>query len=651
MSKYLLISADKQVADSFSSRYANYYPVKELITIQSIALIQSFLLENKFSVIIADCTSLQKHPTEIHNIISQLDSSNLFSLICIVSADFEDLTPFDTSNIHYLSYPFRNTEIIGVFKTIDAAHEPLLDNDVQRADTIRYQSADLLSNSIVLSEVVRNSSTGEISCRDVRANSNFEKNTGLTISELKNKLLSELYPKNDQRRVIEKAGLEQKTIQFDEYSPKTKRHYRVFAFSPQMNQVAALLLDISEIKNNQAALKAAQLQSKQAEALKTAFIANLSHEIRTPMNSIVGFSGLLDSEDITIEKKQLFVSQIQKSCTSLLNLIEDMLDLSRLQSNQLDLQSKQFTLSGLLLDLQAYLQKKISDSEKINDIIPYFQSNTLVDRVMLKADKNRLLQILRVLLDNAVKYTEKGTINVSWNFYPAKSSDEVSTIEFCVSDTGIGMHEDQIRVIFEAFSKIETGNSARYGGIGIGLTLAKKICILMQGNLWVESKLGSGSMFHLSLPIAFLHQSEESNLQEKTNNIDQNWSNKTILLVDDEEMNLFFLEELLSSFNATLLYADNGIEAIECCKKNQHIDLVIMDLRMPFMDGYTATTKIKSQFPHIPVIMQTTLSPSDDVASITSCGADDFIAKPIDVQLFIQIIKQHLTPSVTTNKE
>ena len=374
-------------------------------------------------------------------------------------------------------------------------------------------------------------------------------------------------------------------------------------------------------------LIAAKEKAEQSDKLKSAFLANFSHEIRTPMNAIMGFSYLLKQEGRTEVEKDEFVEIIISSSQYLLNLINEIIDISRIEAGELTLNIKPTNLRQLVSDIitQYEEQKTLMNKTHIKLMLsPELKNNCL----SVETDPIKLHQILVNLLENALKFTDEGFIEFGFSI---KQYEGKNYIVIYVQDTGIGINEDARSFIFERFRKVENvGADKLYRGAGLGLAISKRLVELLGGKIWVDSELNKGSVFYFTLP----YDKDESSIEyiteknSETRADSYNWTNKIILVAEDEPTNFKYIANVLSRTSIHLLWAKNGLETCEYLKKREDIDLVLMDIRMPIMDGYEATKKIKAINGKIPIIAQTAYALDYEKDEILKAGCDDYIAKP-----------------------
>lgn len=374
-------------------------------------------------------------------------------------------------------------------------------------------------------------------------------------------------------------------------------------------------------------------KAKEADLLKSAFLANMSHEIRTPLNAIVGFSEMLAANKVSEDKKQLFSEIINENNQQLLSIINDILDVSKIESNQLSLSNSECNISEVIEKTKTtYIN--ILKSKKKSHID--FIINKPKEEFTITTDKRRLIQIITNLIDNAIKFTDKGSIELSYTI-------EKNHIRFKIKDTGIGINEDQQTKIFDRFYKITDNNTVLYRGTGIGLFLSKELANILGGEINVKSKEGEGSTFSFTIPknnFTLIKTKEIQNTFGISTNQLEEISKLSILIAEDNIHNMKFLEVLLNSYNIDPIKAYDGYKAVEVVKSTPNLDLILMDIKMPNMDGFEAMRKIKEFNPKIRIIAQTANAMANDKSECLKAGFSDYISKPINQdELEIQLIK------------
>lgn len=369
-------------------------------------------------------------------------------------------------------------------------------------------------------------------------------------------------------------------------------------------------------------LEEAKTAAEQANILKTVFLANLSHEIRTPMNGIIGFASLLEESNISPESQREYISLIHKSGKRMLNLIEDLVNISKIDSGQLEIIKREVALNCILEKIYNFYY----DTARNKGLNLVLNKREAENKLIFETDESRLEQILHDLIDNALKYTKDGTIEFGFNI-------EEHEIVFYVKDTGIGIPENMHELIFERFRQVDNNPHKSEEGNGLGLAICKAIIELMNGKIWVESKLMEGSTFYFSLPFEFTTRTENNGQKFKNSPIHE--KDLTVLIVEDDNMSYILLREMLAQNNINHLYAENGKVAVSMVHDNPLISAILMDMKMPVMGGLEATKRIREFNPDIPIIAQTAYSSEEDKRMIMSAGCNDVISKPIDMHELI----------------
>ncbi len=391
----------------------------------------------------------------------------------------------------------------------------------------------------------------------------------------------------------------------------------------------------SELLKKNKELRIAKDRAEESDKLKTEFLNNMSHEVRTPMNAIIGFSELLDSPDITREERKNYLSIMQNSGYQLLRIIEDILEISNLETQQESLKEKQFNLNDFMMELFCVFNLKHNDKD-----IEFTINNELDDGASyIITDRTRLNKVLSNLLENAFRYTMEGSIEMGYRI-----SGE--TITFYVKDTGIGISKENQKVVFKRFSQEEKELSRKYGGLGLGLAISRENAKLLGGDITLESQKGKGSTFFVTIPYKAVQKPEEELTSTIIDAVIQgNKTNCSVLVAEDEDVNFLYIKTILHNkkdVNYSILHARNGKEAVDMCMKNKDIDIVLMDIKMPVMNGYEATKRIKSVYPSLPIIAQTAYFAKGDRDLAYQHGCNDFISKPIDKDKLFGMINKYL---------
>ena len=378
-------------------------------------------------------------------------------------------------------------------------------------------------------------------------------------------------------------------------------------------------------------------KAEESDKLKSAFLANMSHELRTPLNAIIGFSGLMigaGSDDDTISNLKIILN----SGLHLLGLVEEILDISMIETGQIKINYEKAGMNSVLNEVKNIihgerLKENKTDIELILNIDPE------ISETYVLTDGRKLKQVLINLLKNSLKFTEEGYIE--FGFKEVQKSD-INYLKFFVKDTGIGIDKKYHDAIFNIFRQIDDTRTRKYGGTGIGLSIAKRIVEMLGGEIWVESEPGQGAIFYFTIPALSEKPQSEHKETGKVKATENNFSGKTILIAEDEVSNFEFLKIFFTKMNIKVLWAKNGKEAINLCDTDPSINLVLMDIKMPLLNGYEATKRIKNKRPELPVIAQTAYATLADKEEALKSGCNDYLSKPIKIKQLNDLLKNYL---------
>gem|GEM_PF-643913 len=392
--------------------------------------------------------------------------------------------------------------------------------------------------------------------------------------------------------------------------------------------VFSVIHDITEKLETQKELVTAKEKAIESDRLKSAFLANMSHEIRTPMNAILGFSQLLNESNITADEMNQYITIINKSSGQLLNLIDDILKISQIEAGIVTIQPEEVNLTKTLNEIYQFFSLTIKQKGI------QFYLDLPANRVEnIFVDASRFKQIQINLISNAIKFTHQGEVRFG---YTVKDN----LLEFHVKDTGIGIDPAHFKLIFDRFMQVPHQEKELYGGTGIGLSISQALVDKMGGKIWLESEVGKGTTFYFTIPYDanILENSAQQNQPAAHTVLKNQLENKKILVTDDDDRNLQLLSKFLTAEKALLYYAGNGLEAINILEKTLGIDIVLMDIKMPVMDGLTATRTIKIKYPDLPVIIQTAYAMDNEREAAIEAGGDAYISKPVNKNLLINTI-------------
>jgi PAS domain S-box-containing protein len=394
--------------------------------------------------------------------------------------------------------------------------------------------------------------------------------------------------------------------------------------------------DITTLKKYHEDLIQARVEAETSNRLKTSFLANISHEIRTPLNSVVGFANLLLSDDLSRAAKEEYIDHINYNSEKLLQIIGDIIDLSRLESSQIEITYEETSLSGIVNEVIEETRQSIRRNEKpiiliMKDHFQDYGDLIFTDRLWLK-------RVLCHLMDNAVKFTLEGTVELSYE-------KEEENIVFRIKDTGIGISKDNLSWIFEEFRQEIDGHHRPFEGLGVGLTLAKEVVERMGGRIRVQSEKGIGSEFSFTIPFRQAGSSRQKISTEEKTSGTLNWSNRKCLLVDDNKDVLIYLNRILMDTGINVLQARSGMEAIETIKKTPDLDIVVLDMQMPEMNGIDVTREIRKIRKNLPIIAQTAFIFEDDKDIVLEAGCDACLIKPIRKDHLLAVMSGFIVPA------
>jgi CheY-like chemotaxis protein/nitrogen-specific signal transduction histidine kinase len=389
--------------------------------------------------------------------------------------------------------------------------------------------------------------------------------------------------------------------------------------------------DITDRKHAESELIRSKEKAEESDRLKTAFLHNISHEIRTPMNAIIGFSAMLSEPDLDRASQNSYVDIISQSSNHLLSIVSDIIEISNIEAGILKLSLKKTNINDVATDLHNQFMARATEKNIDLSINAEFKNG----ESQIWTDVAKLTQVISCLLSNALKFTAAGKITMGYRL-------NGSYIECFVRDTGIGISKDQFTKIFERFYQVENTISRQYEGTGLGLSIAKAYVELLGGKIWLTSEPGSGTTFMFTIPYLAAEPTLKEDNKTVINDDLKKYENKTVLIAEDEENNFRLVVEFLTGLNLKIIRAENGKEAVDICDSGEDIDLVLMDIKMPVMDGLEATKLLKRKRRLLPVIAQTAFTFESDREKIIGAGCDDYISKPIKKDLLIAMVKKYL---------
>ncbi|MCF8345224.1 MAG: PAS domain S-box protein [Bacteroidales bacterium] len=384
------------------------------------------------------------------------------------------------------------------------------------------------------------------------------------------------------------------------------------------------------IKKQNEELKIARDKAEESDRIKTAFLANMSHEIRTPLNGILGFAELL-AADIDPEERKEYVRIINSSGNQLLNIINDIIDVAKIEAGELAIYESGCNVQELLNELYAFYSKNLhGQRKKLLDV----KLKVPNENCFILTDKKRLRQVLTNLIDNALKFTKEGYVEFG---YVPKGEN----LEFFVEDTGMGIDKAMKERIFDRFIQVDGSNTREFGGTGLGLTICKNLLEKMGGGIHLWSEVGKGSRFVFTIPDKKPNAEFGKTVENPSKKKSADWADKTILIVEDDESNFFYLKTIFKRTGIEICWAKNGREAVEQVRNNSKIDIVLMDIQLPILDGYEATERIREIRKNLPVIAQTAYAMVEDEQKCLDAGCNAYISKPIAKNKLLNLIGKY----------
>jgi signal transduction histidine kinase/CheY-like chemotaxis protein len=387
-----------------------------------------------------------------------------------------------------------------------------------------------------------------------------------------------------------------------------------------------------ENSNQKLELIKAKIKAEEGDRLKSSFLANLSHEIRTPMNAINGFTDLILNTKISETEKLEYLNVIEKSGKNLVGIIDDLIEMSKIDSNQLTPNLTVVNLDSMVTELYETVKVTLQNKEVDFKLVKSKTSakfNIITDDIKLK-------QVIINLLTNALKFTEKGSVTFGFEV-----DEQNQQIHFTVKDTGLGIGEANHKDIFDRFKRVDSDISIKVGGLGLGLAISKAYIDLLGGTISLESAVGVGSTFFFSIPLQY--SKTEHIFVKSINNLEsQKSEEQTILIAEDDNINFLLFQKIMQNKNYKIIRAVNGQEAVDICLNTPNIDLVLMDIKMPIMTGFEALEQIRPMRPDLHIIAQTAYSSSDDKLKIEEAGFNGYITKPLNRDTLFELINKYL---------
>ncbi len=412
-----------------------------------------------------------------------------------------------------------------------------------------------------------------------------------------------------------------------------------FIYKLPTNEIVAIFNDVTEWKNAEInlqkknnELKKAKEKAEESDRLKSAFLANMSHEIRTPMNGILGFANLLKDPRLNDEEQQEYIEIINKAGARMLNIINDIVSISQIEAGQTKPDIRESNINEQIEYIYTFFKPEV----EAKGIQLFFKNSLPSNNAFIKTDREKVFAVLTNLVKNAIKYTNQGAIEFGYE----KKDDN---LEFFIKDSGVGIPQDRQKAIFERFVQADIEDKMARQGAGLGLSISKAYVEMLGGKIWVESEIGKGSTFYFSLP--YNSKLEEKNgigkiIQDDDEN--NKIKNLKILIAEDDETSEILISTIVKEYSREIIKARTGIETVEMCRKSPDINLILMDIQMPGLNGYEATRQIRQFNKDVIIIAQTAFGFTGDRKKAIKAGCNDYISKPIQKEILTFLIQKHI---------
>jgi len=404
----------------------------------------------------------------------------------------------------------------------------------------------------------------------------------------------------------------------------------IFKANGERDGLAVIGRDITELQKTQKELIIAKDKAEESDKLKSAFLANMSHEIRTPMNGILGFANLLKEPNLTGAEQEEYIRIIEKSGARMLNIIHDIIDISKIESGQMEIIISETNLKEQIEDIYSFFHP---EAERKNVLLRY-KIATEAEELTIETDKDKIYAVLTNLVKNALKFTNRGFIEFGY-------SNLNNKIVFFVRDTGAGIRKEHKNIIFDRFRQGSELLSRNYEGSGLGLAISKAYVEMLGGKIWVESEEAKGSVFYFSIPFNKLEVDKKMQTIEIKETIQM--PKLKILIAEDDETSINLITHVIKNLGKEIIKVNSGLDAVEACRNHPDIDLILMDIKMPGLNGYEATKQIREFNKDVIIIAQTAYAFRGDREKAVGYGCDDYITKPINHVLLNELIRKYFT--------
>lgn len=625
------ISPSIQQLTGYSPQEYALLPVSERNPAEDIAYIQQIFDEEMYLETLADTDKNRTRIIEVRHFTKSGD-------IIWIAINFSFIRNVNDEAIGILGVSRDITERKLAEEALKAseAHLTKAKEQAEENELLYKQKHELLSLFIKHSPIytfVKNIETNNSSV--LYASDNFIDMIGISGADIIGKNMYQLFPPEfakkiteDDIQVVNKGDI----LKLEE--DLGDRNFLTIKFpiiQKNNHLLAGYTIDITERKKFENELQIAKEKAEVSDRLKTAFLQNMSHEIRTPMNAIMGFSSLLADNFDDKAKLEAFSKIIEQRCADLLNIINDLLDISKIESGQSTLNMEHCNLNELFGELAIFFDNYKERIQKKNVDLA-FQTSADGGALQFRTDKLKLKQILINLISNALKFTKTGSVTCGYKVVH-------NQIEFSVIDTGVGIEADKYDYIFERFTQLKHPSLRNTGGTGLGLPIVKGLVKLLGGTIWLQSDGNTGTTFYFTIDYLRAELSEPNHLT--VNDKQEVITEKTILIVEDDIYNAEYLKEILRNTSSKVLTATNGLSALTLVR-SQKIDLILMDIRLPDITGYEATRQILQEYPDTKIIAQTAYAASTEHQTAMEYGCVDYISKPTSKSQLLAMVGKYL---------
>ena len=494
-----------------------------------------------------------------------------------------------------------------------------------------------MQEGVYLHRMVYDEQGNAINYRIIEVNPISEEYLNIKREDAIGKLATELYETKEAPfiEVYAKVAETGKPVSFEQYFEPMNKYFIISIFSPIKGEFATIFQDITERKQSELDLIAAKEKAEESDRLKSAFLANMSHEIRTPMNGILGFANLLKEPQLSGLEQQKYINIIEKSGLRMLNIINDIIDIAKIEAGLMTMDITESNINEQIEYIYTFFKPEVEKKG-----IEFSFKNTLpAKEAIINTDREKIFAILTNLVKNAIKFTNEGSIEFGYN----KNGD---FIEFYVKDTGIGIPKERQSAIFERFIQADISDSQAKQGAGLGLSISKAYVEMLNGKMWVESDPdhleGKGSIFYFSIPYnpALIQKTDN---EENSNEHNLPRLELEILIVEDDETSCQLLNIILDKYAKKISNALNGKEAVKACRNNPDIDLILLDIQLPELNGFEVTRQIREFNKEVIIIAQTAYGLTGDREKALAAGCNDYISKPVNKEELKSIIQKHIT--------